>query len=610
MKFLKAKVMFTQRFSLVPSLSLAVGLAAILATNPGRAASFVSDANGFVFIEAENFDLNVTQDNGAWRFENTPLDLDAFSGWGYVTADSSGGTDPNINPHLDYSVNFSQPGPYFIWVAGSDAGGKAVHLGLDGVAPASAQNIGGPDGIFGARFGGQVRWSGTNNTGSGFISKAFLTVPSAGTHTVNLFIREAGLKVDWILLTTNISYVPGPYPNPANLPAQTVAPSAALAVALTQPATGKIFASNSVVTLSAKAATNNSPVNKVEFFARLLPAGANSKLGEATELPYTIGWTNPVPGQYALTARVTDGGALTATSAVTSVTIAIPATYVTPLRWKTNTFEGGLGSFTTTTLNQSGGFDFGWKNLSLPGGGTGALGGLVVRSYSVVPYVGEPLERKVSLNDDLWFSGTLVFTNVNANNDTFIGYFDALSSSHPRVGLKVREPTSAGGLWRFSVEPNGTKLNSTVASGVPANFELHWIPSGVGNGSGTLTGSVAGLEFSVDYSGTVSTATFDTFGWLAPSQGNDDPTRTSYQFYDNLAYVVPASQRLKIEPLANQQVRLSWDIPGFALQFNTNGPTGPNWTDSAAPVVGQGGSYVTTNSVTGASRWFRLKQTP
>lgn len=571
------------------------------------ASSFQEDGNGFVFFEAEDFDLNVTQENGFWEFDNTPLDFDAFSGWGYVTAFSSGGTDTNTNPHLDYTVNFASAGPHYIWVAGSDAGGKSIDVGLDGVVSSTSSDLGGPDGSFGARYGGQILWVGTNNTGGGFTNKAYLNVPTAGPHTVNLFIREAGLLVDWVLLTTNIDYAPGPYPNPSNLPGETLAPSAGLAVALTQPAPGKSISSNALVVLSAKPTAGAAAISKVEFYESLLPSGAKVKLGEATAEPYQIGWVNPVAGNYALTARVIDAGSATATSSVVNVSIYLPSGYLTPLRWETNTFDAGLGSFTLLSQNQSGGFNFGWSATANAGGPAGELGGYVVRSFDVVPYVGEPLLRRVSLNEELWFTGTIAFSNLNANGDTFLGYFDSSSSTHPRVGLKVREPTSSGGLWRFSVEPNGVKINSTLANNTPASFELHWTPTGLGDGSGTLTGSVAGLPFTADYSATPNSSTFDAFGWLAPSQGSTDVTRSYYEYFDNLAYRVPSSQRLNIQSIGGGRVVLSWAIDGYTLQYNTNSAAGSAWWDSTDPVSQSGDTYWVTNTVGAGLRWYRLR---
>ena len=85
-------------------LSLITGMS-LLITTSANAASFQEDANGFVVMEAEDFDVNATQDNGAWLFDNAFLGFNVNSGWGYMKAFSAGGTDTNLNPHLDFRVH-------------------------------------------------------------------------------------------------------------------------------------------------------------------------------------------------------------------------------------------------------------------------------------------------------------------------------------------------------------------------------------------------------------------------------------------------------------------------------------------------------------------------
>jgi hypothetical protein len=313
-----------------------------------------------------------------------------------------------------------------------------------------------------------------------------------------------------------------------------------------------------------------------------------------------------------LSAVVTDNNLNTATSAVVNVTIFVPSGYLTPLRWTSNYFDTSLGSFTLVSQNHTNGFDFDWRNSNYAGGTPGELGGLVVRNHDVVPYVAEPLARMVTRNEDLWFRGSLMLSNVNGNNDSFMGYFDAASSTHPRIGLKIREPTGTTGPFRFSVEPGGFKLNSTLASGTSGTFEYHWIPSGLGDGSGSMTGIVAGLAFSVtdqtaDPAIGSSADSFSAFGWLAPSQGDNDTTRNYYEYFDNLEYVVPASQRLNIQRLPANQMLLSWAIDGYTLQYNTNGIGSGNWYDSNDTVTQQGITYYITNSVVPFARWYRLR---
>ena len=65
--------------------------------------------------------------------------------------------------------------------------GNTLHAGLDGQP--TAQNV--------AVQTGAWRWV-----------KATLSVPSAGQHTVNAWMREDGISLDRILLTADAAYAP------------------------------------------------------------------------------------------------------------------------------------------------------------------------------------------------------------------------------------------------------------------------------------------------------------------------------------------------------------------------------------------------------------------
>jgi hypothetical protein len=47
------------------------------------------------------------------------------------------------SPRMDYHVQFDEPGTYYVWVRGlADSGNEdSVHVGLNGVAPSSAQHV-------------------------------------------------------------------------------------------------------------------------------------------------------------------------------------------------------------------------------------------------------------------------------------------------------------------------------------------------------------------------------------------------------------------------------------------------------------------------------------
>lgn len=616
------------------------------------------DANGFVVLDVENYDRNITRDNAAWIFDNTPTATDAFSGWGYMKATGAGGTNMSTSARFDFNIKFDFSGPHYIWVLGSDAGGKQVSIGLNGVVTTNSQFIGGPDGALGGRDNGQWRWVGTNRPPGApdWNNKSFISVPSALEHTLNVFIGDGGTWVDKIVLTTDINWRPEPF-NPGtpgatnagatNIPAPRLISSGSTkpVVFLTEPHNGRTFVadSNLVVTVAAKAVTNISatPISKVEFFARALPATNWDKIGETVALPHLLRFTNPAVADYELMAVVTDAAANMATSSVVSASVRAPA-YLVPLAWTTNNFDTGLGSWTLAVDNHASGwitntyegwvfnwfFSLDWTNSALAGGAPGEFGGHIARMNTVAPFVAHPFPRRVSLNEELWFRGRAVLRNygpdgstppatnkISCNSDTFIGYFDSTAyGDPPRIGLKLREPTSYTGDWRIAIANKPAfadyNLGGIVANNTPFTFDLHWIPSGAGDGSGTMEFTVGNVTFSTGFGPTSST--FDAFGFVAVAQGSDEPWRQADQFFDNLEYLAPATARLEILKLDATRTLLSWAIPDFVLQYSDGAlpltHTNATWVDVPTnQYVNIGGRFHYTNTIGTTTRWFQLR---
>jgi hypothetical protein len=629
-----------------------------LLTSPAWGAFYVrEDANGFVVLDAEHFDKNITRDNAAWVFDNTPTLTDAFSGWGYMKSTGAGGTNMNSSARLDFNIKFDFAGPHYVWVLGSDAGGKQVSVGLNGVVTTNSIAIGGPDGIFGVRDAGQWRWVGTNRPPGAldWNNKAFINVPSTLEHTFHLFIYDAGTWVDKIVLTTNINWRPEPF-NPGtpgvtnagatNIPAPRLISSGSTkpVVFITQPFNGQTFVANSnlVVTIAAKAITNISatPISKVEFFARALPATNWDKIAETVALPHLVRFTNPPVADYELMAVVTDTAANVATSSVVSASVRA-SSYLVPLVWTTNTFDTGLGPWTLAVDNHASGwitntfegwvfnwfFSLDWTNSANAGGTPGEFGGHIARMNTVAPFVAHPFSRRVSLNEELWFRGRVRLRNygpdatpppatnkISCNSDTFIGYFDSTSyGSPPRIGLKLREPTSYGNSWRLAIanKPDFADFNfGNATDNTPFTFDLHWIPSGAGDGSGTLAFTVAGITFSTGFG--PSSSTFDAFGFVAVQQGSDEPWRQADQFFDNVEYLAPGTPRLEILKLDATRTLLSWEIPDFVLQYSDGAlpltHTNASWTDISTNLyVNVGGRFYYTNTIGTNTRWFQLR---
>ena len=86
-------------------------------------------------------------------------------------------------------------------------------------------------------------------------------------------------------------------------------------VSLTAPAASAVFAAPAAITLTANAADSDGTISKVEFFQGI------TKLGEDLTAPYSYSWTGVAGDSYSLTAKATDNGNGTATSAPVSILV-------------------------------------------------------------------------------------------------------------------------------------------------------------------------------------------------------------------------------------------------------------------------------------------------
>jgi len=83
------------------------------------------------------------------------------------------------------------------------------------------------------------------------------------------------------------------------------------------------------ITITATASDSDGSISKVEFFE-----GA-TRLGEATNVPYSMVWSNVLAGSYSITAKATDDGGAATTSTPVNVTVnsttTAPVTRLSPL---------------------------------------------------------------------------------------------------------------------------------------------------------------------------------------------------------------------------------------------------------------------------------------
>ena len=189
------------------------------------------EKEGQLVIEAEHPHVSYSKEGQSWEYESF---MEGESGEGYFIAGPNAGktrdTDYLANsPELQYKVQITNPGTYYVWVRGYGPTGRddTIHVGLDGQAIDTADRI---------NFWPNGKWKWAKNTqdkdAAGNSIRATLEITTAGVHTLNVWMREDGFIFDKILLTKDPNFTPqdlGPnesfrnYTPPSSNPTSTLA---------------------------------------------------------------------------------------------------------------------------------------------------------------------------------------------------------------------------------------------------------------------------------------------------------------------------------------------------------------------------------------------------
>jgi len=176
--------------------------AELLDTDTGEnLADTETEAFGLLTLEAEFHDSIDTTATHQWIAVNS---ADASNNQAMTTTPDNKTlfTGAQGSPSLTYFAFFDRPGKWYLWIRGSgdtvngEGGSDSLHAGLNGSLSETADKI--------DNF--PPAWSWSNSTRDGV--RASLNIPAAGIHAVNLWMREDGLAVDKILLTTDSNYQP------------------------------------------------------------------------------------------------------------------------------------------------------------------------------------------------------------------------------------------------------------------------------------------------------------------------------------------------------------------------------------------------------------------
>jgi len=181
------------------------------ASTPPPGTAF-QESGGQVVIEAEHFDQTISRSSHNWLLNTSQT---GFSGSGYMEALPNTGANINTgytttSPEFIFKVQFTTTGTYYVWVRGAALSGSddSCHAGLDGVGPASADRIDG--------FGTDWTWKRDTMDSA----PAMLVINTTGLHTIHLWMREDGLRVDRVLLRKSSSSTPPSGQGPAESPRQ------------------------------------------------------------------------------------------------------------------------------------------------------------------------------------------------------------------------------------------------------------------------------------------------------------------------------------------------------------------------------------------------------
>ncbi len=156
------------------------------------------ESSGQVVMEAEHYDGKIPRQSHDWLLETS---LTGYAGTGYLQVLPNTGATINTgytttSPELVFNVTFTTTGTYYVWIRGSADSGSddSCHAGLDGVGPASADRMSG--------FTSSWVWKRTTMDNS---APATLVITTPGRHTIHLWMREDGLRVDKLLLRKSSS---------------------------------------------------------------------------------------------------------------------------------------------------------------------------------------------------------------------------------------------------------------------------------------------------------------------------------------------------------------------------------------------------------------------
>ena len=151
-------------------------------------------SNYLVNINAEEYSAKIAYGSSFWTAYGTgsPNMMQALPDSG---VNIGTGYAPASSPRLDYDITFNQTGTHYVWIKGTPiSNGNTVHVGLNETYTATGLNC---------KMLLTETWTKFLADGT---SRITVNVPSTGVHTLNVWMREDGMTIEEIVLTTQSAY--------------------------------------------------------------------------------------------------------------------------------------------------------------------------------------------------------------------------------------------------------------------------------------------------------------------------------------------------------------------------------------------------------------------
>lgn len=235
-----------------------------------------------------------------------------------------------------------------------------------------------------------------------------------------------------------------------------------------------------------------------------------------------------------------------------------------------NTVDNGW----TGSGNTSEGNDFKWSNADIVSG-PGCAGGVFARSAQFRYFADTAIGSISRASRRLRLAGSFKLVDSNFDGVFSLGYFDpettfnSVSGGNSKfIGIQFSEPSTLGGPFRGRIQVNESVSEPILLSqDTLFDFDLTWV--GASDGSGTLSGSLAGQSVSLSVS--AGSSVFSAFGLLNGGVPTSNSTRkTGLCLFDNLTYnkigEIPGPDPDPEPVVTDIETRANWMIGTYANQ--------------------------------------------